>query len=232
MNMNKLYCYNRWEFEKMCKENGWDDNNVPDDAAFISIIGTKDDQEYVVKEREYHYFQKKHSNVYNAIFDDISDFIVPISEEDNTCCVGINGQQALEIVRFIKENLGKDFYIHCRAGKSRSQAIVRYILDMYDGLYDFITRIENPPIYWNQFVLTELKGAAQFIGEVPRIDLLRNGIEATVTGFNTLGSTLKIEGLVEEVIVSVDRSWKISGKWYDEIEAMEVIQKLVESTKP
>ena len=134
--MKKLYCYNRWAFEDMCKKNGWNDKNLPADAAFISICGTKDCQEYVIKEREFHYFEEKHDNVFNAVFDDITEYRQPIPEEVGKYrkgyCYGLDTKQALDIVEFIRKNLGKDFYIHCRAGHSRSQAVVRYILDMYD----------------------------------------------------------------------------------------------------
>ena len=39
--------------------------------------------------------------------------------------------------------MGKDFWIHCRAGQSRSQGIVRYILDCYPDIV-WKTRLDNP----------------------------------------------------------------------------------------
>ena len=173
--MNKLYCYNRWLFEEVCKKNGWDDNHIPENTAFISICGTPACQEFVLQEREFHYFEEQHPEVLNLDFDDISDDLVEIPDCPGAYCHGINIDQAVRAVKFIRDNLGKDFYIHCRAGHSRSQAFVRYILDTYDGIYDFLIRPENPPINYNQFVLSELRMGARLTGEYWRSLFIHNG---------------------------------------------------------
>lgn len=240
--MKKLYCYNRWAFEDMCKKNGWNDKNLPADAAFISICGTKDCQEYVIKEREFHYFEEKHDNVFNAVFDDITEYRQPIPEEVGKYrkgyCYGLDTKQALDIVEFIRKNLGKDFYIHCRAGHSRSQAVVRYILDMYDGIVcDFSTRLENPPISWNQFVLAELKNAAFFTGEKMRMDLLRSGIKSRTVCFGEHKLSLLIDDLNTTITQDESGMWVIGSPdrnkpYYDEFEIIPELQKLIESQKP
>ena len=65
------------------------------------------------------------------------------------------------IVKFIEKHKGKNFYISCRAGKSRSQAVARYILDMYGEEYGYnekeSCRKENPCKTPNINVLTKLK---------------------------------------------------------------------------
>jgi len=226
----------------MCKKNGWNDKNVPSDAAFISICGTKDCQEYVIKEREFHYFEEKHDNVFNAVFDDITEYTKPIEEEvgkyRHGYCYGLDNKQARELVLFIKENLGKDFYVHCRAGHSRSQAVVRFILDTYDGVVcDFSTRLENPPISWNQFVLSELKEAARFTGEKMRTDLLRNGIKSKTICFGEQQLVLLIEDINTTISQYGSGMWcigdtNINSPQYDEFDIIPELQKLIESQKP
>jgi len=60
------------------------------------------------------------------------------------------------LVRFIVNNLGKDLYIHCSAGKSRSQAVARFILDCFPD-YDYQTRPDNPCLTPNMHVVRMLK---------------------------------------------------------------------------
>lgn len=233
--MKKLYCYNRWAFEEMCMKNGWNDDNVPSDAAFISICGSPACQEYVIREREFHYFEDERENILNLDFDDITSYREDIPDTEEAC-LGINHAQAEKAVEFIKKNLGKDFYVHCRAGKSRSQAFIRYILDMYDGVVcDFATRPENPPVSWNQFILGELKEQALISGETMRMDLLRSGIksEAKINGKNGL-IILEIEGLKDRVYQDFSGMWFIGepGPLFDEYEIIPEIQKLLGTVRP
>lgn len=103
-----------------------------DNIAFISIESTSDVADY------YHYKDNKHylpsgDNVLNLEFDDV-DNTLQIAE--NKWARTISEEQAEQIVDFIERHLGYDFIIHCRAGKSRSQAIYRYIMDVYTDLYE------------------------------------------------------------------------------------------------
>ena len=177
--MNKLFCYNRWLFEEVCMGNGWDDDHIPPKTAFISICGSKECQEFVIQEREFHYFEEQHPQVLNLEFDDITDSVVEIPDHPKKYCYGMTIDQGKIAAEFIRDNLGSDFYIHCRAGHSRSQAFVRYILDMYDGIYDFIIRPENPPINYNRYVLSELKMGAKLTGEYWRCCFIHNGYTVT-----------------------------------------------------
>lgn len=104
--------------------NGWDDNNLPNNAAFISILSPE--EEY----GEEHYFKENHDNVINIRCSDIDYYFYKAG--GITYC-GLSDEQAEELFNFIDRNQDKDFYIHCSAGISRSQGVVRFILDYYDN---------------------------------------------------------------------------------------------------
>lgn len=132
--MEKVEAFSHYLFDKMCENKKINDFNVGciQDKAFISIVGTKDVQEYYLEEKEYHWFKHKHSNVLNLEFDDVDED----KEWDGHVAMAITDEQAEEIVNFIEENLGKNFLIHCRAGMSRSQAIKHFIVSNYEEYKD------------------------------------------------------------------------------------------------
>ena len=73
--------------------------------------------------------------------------------------MALNYAQASRIVNFIDKQISKDvdaFYIHCSAGKSRSQGVVRYILDTYPQ-YNWETNPDNHCITTNYHVVRMLK---------------------------------------------------------------------------
>lgn len=152
----KLYCYSHTEFDKMCEENGWSDNNIPEDAIFISITGTPECQNYYIEEEEFHWFKKEiPGKILNLEFDDIPDSETTWKGHK---FIGITPGQAEEIINLIEENPGKDIHVHCRAGKSRSQGVVRFILDMYPNR-EYKTRPDNPCVSPNMYVVRTLKRA-------------------------------------------------------------------------
>lgn len=51
-----------------------------------------------------------------------------------------------------------EIYVHCIAGNSRSQGVVRYIIDMYPDI-EFVTRPDNPNDTPNWHVVSMLKRA-------------------------------------------------------------------------
>lgn len=158
--MCKVLVYSHKEFNDICKKNGWNDNNVDsrNDIAFISIIGSANCLKYYLEEDASHWFASNHNNVLNLEFDDISGDnkvvwkgheMIPISENDAEKCVN-----------FIENNIGRTFIIHCRAGKSRSQAFFRFITDFYKDIYKSdCGRKTNPCLTPNEFVLRLLKRA-------------------------------------------------------------------------
>lgn len=101
-----------------------------DDIAYISIESTEDCANYYHFENNSHYLESA-DNVLNLEFDDL--------EEDahlyDCTFRTISEEQAEQILDFIERNMGKHFVIHCRAGKSRSQGVLRFIFDMYGDVY-------------------------------------------------------------------------------------------------
>ena len=134
----KCYVYSHKDFDRLCQANGWNDELIPGEIAFISICCTDGS--------ENHWFKQNHANVINMDFDDI------LRDEIETF-KGISDTQAEELYKFIVANQGKDFFIHCSAGKSRSQAICKVITTMYEG---YETRPDNPCLYPNIFVSNKL----------------------------------------------------------------------------
>lgn len=133
----RLNVYPHFQFDMEMMKNGWK-TNVPENVAVISICNVNDGT--------VHYFPMSSENILNVDFDDVG--------ENEINCLDI--QTAKTIVDFIEKNIGKDFYIHCTAGKSRSQGIARFILDMYPD-YNYQTRSNNPCLTPNYHVVATLK---------------------------------------------------------------------------
>ena len=150
MNLN---CYSYYEFNNLCQERGYSDENIPEDIAFISICNTHDCQVYYMEEEFEHYFKEPHLNVINLDFDDVSED--EVFWEGHTF-YGIQISQAYELFEFIEKNIGKEIWVHCHAGHSRSQAVVQFILDCYPE-YNYQVRQDNPPLTPNIDVLSKLK---------------------------------------------------------------------------
>ena len=150
---SRALCFSHLEFDQACSRNGWSDENIPEEIAFISIICTPSCQEYYLGETEEHYFKLPHPNVLNLEFDDISrDWI----DWKGHRFYGFSEDQARESYKFIQKNLGKDFWVHCRAGQSRSQAFIRFLLDCFPD-YQWETKADNPCETPNIDVLSKLK---------------------------------------------------------------------------
>lgn len=94
-----------------------------------------------------------------------SDKFISLSFDDLSECENcpplhaMTEEEAMLLYNFIESNLDNNFYVHCDAGKSRSQAVVRYILDMYGGEEEWEIRKENPCLTLNYHVLGNLKRA-------------------------------------------------------------------------
>lgn len=142
-------------FDEKCYKLNVFDYNVRDynHLAFISIIGTSSiegDEELL------HWFQENHDNVLNLEFDDITEDLIINGVELHA----MSDEQAIQCVDFIEKNIGKDFYIHCRAGVSRSGAVSQFICDIFRNQVDIEDfRQNNGHIRPNNHVLTILKRA-------------------------------------------------------------------------
>lgn len=166
----KLWCVGFNEFEKLAKRNGWH-LEVPSNIAIISINNGKDagtDNEYHVCEDDI--------NVLNLNFDDIDPIALGLLDdiETYTYIQKYNGKEttieffttdmAKKAVKFIEDMIEKnklddvDFYIHCSAGISRSQAFVKFIKNVYYE-YDWETNPNNPCMHPNGFVFQKLMHA-------------------------------------------------------------------------
>lgn len=177
----KVLCYSHRDFNALAELNGWNVSGVPSAEAVISICpkNSYDGYQRLIEESE---------NVLNIDFDDCSpmdwwngndyyddlldDFL---NETDKSrgkfSCEDSGGRKsealdyagAQRIVSFIDSVIGRvrTIYVHCSAGVSRSQGVVRYILDTYD--YDFETRKENPCVSPNMHVTIMLKRIKRLI---------------------------------------------------------------------
>lgn len=154
--MSKLLCYSENDFKEVMRRNNWYNcEDLPETVAIISIIGTKECRDYYSEEESSHYFKTRNNQILNLEFDDITEDVM----WEGHLFKAMTKEQAREAVSFIKKNLGKDFYIHCKAGKSRSQAFVRFILDSFPGIYNpkLDINISNPCLTPNIDVLAKLK---------------------------------------------------------------------------
>lgn len=161
----KLWCVSFLEFEYIAKRNGWC-LEVPSNIAIISINNGKDagtDNEYHVCEDDV--------NVLNLNFDDIDPMSLGLHDDtethkyENKYAPGtfttiefFTNDMAKQAVQFIEDNKDKNFYIHCSAGVSRSQAFVKFIKNVYYE-YDWETNPDNPCIHPNGFVFQKLMQA-------------------------------------------------------------------------
>ena len=70
-------------------------------------------------------------------------------------------EESFKLVRWIDWRIKYDetIYIHCAVGASRSQGVVRYIIDTYGGEYDIRLNPDNPNNTYNPHVVMMLKRA-------------------------------------------------------------------------
>ena len=143
-----LLVYSRGDFYDLISSGG-----IPKDAAVIQICSTPKCQEVILGEPEPHFLLPS-DTVLNLTFDDIGKRKLVY---EGSTFYGMSPKQAKEVVSFIEKNKDRDFYISCRAGKSRSQGIARYILDTYGHEIEYATREDNPCVTPNMYVTQLLK---------------------------------------------------------------------------
>lgn len=133
--MHSINVFSHLKFDKLMQDNKWVDCNVDNlkDTAFISICCKPEIKKNYLEdykhETDEHWFKKSHKNVLNIEFDDIFEDTL---ETEYGKAIGITIDQAKEITNFISENYAKgikNWYLHCRAGRSRSAAIGIYIME-------------------------------------------------------------------------------------------------------
>jgi predicted protein tyrosine phosphatase len=142
----KVYCFSYLEFKKLVNDFNWyTESHIDNNAAIISITNPKSDNEKLNDWTTEHLVENHKltdlNKVLNLSFHDDSEDFDP-------------GTAKL-IIDFIEINKGKDFYVHCIMGKSRSQAICRFILDNFEGYVEG-RPYENPIKTPNYHVLSTL----------------------------------------------------------------------------
>lgn len=161
-----MWCFSRPRARQFYRETmGWQVNSdIPENVAIISITAsTEEIQLGYLGGPEPHWFEEA-DNVLNLNFDDIPGDTLEYSGFTFT---GLTMEDARRAVDFIVRNINKDIYVNCRAGKSRSQAFVRFVLDCFP---DRQTEINpgNPPETSNIDVLCKLKRVYRYeYGENP-----------------------------------------------------------------
>lgn len=163
----KIICFSKRDFENYCREHGFNDANPPKDFAVVSICCNPEVATRVLRDGDPHYFKENHENVLNVEFDDITRDVEYFEMRDDgdhsepLVARGITRETAEEIVKFIDAHKEMDIMVHCRAGKSRSQAVARYVLDFYPMHRE--TNPDNPCILYNIHTYAKLKKAREAV---------------------------------------------------------------------
>jgi len=125
------------EFNDLMANHKIDDKNVEtfESLAFISINDTHGNWSVS-------WFDADHPNVLRLWFDDVESNSQTSPTNPNKCSA-FSPEQAKQVFDFINENHGKDFFVHCSAGISRSGAVGAFITD-YHG-WDREKFLKNNP---------------------------------------------------------------------------------------
>lgn len=132
--MITIECLSHKGFDNKMMDMGITDANVDtmSDKTFISIIGTEPCLKYYLNEEDTkHYFSGEHNNVLNLEFDDLDADIV----YNGHTFKAMTMEQAEKAVDFIESSIRNgvtEYYVHCRAGISRSRAFCEAISRMLE----------------------------------------------------------------------------------------------------
>lgn len=161
----KLWCTGFNNFKKLVETNNWE-SYLPEDIAVISIINGKD----CGNPEEYHILNTS-DRVLNLEFDDVSPEAFGLSDnsetmryDEDTVLEFFTDFQAKNIINFVENNLNCNFFIHCSAGVSRSQAITKFILLNYSDR-DWELNQDNPIMFPNGFIYQKLNKIFREQGE-------------------------------------------------------------------
>lgn len=153
--MVKLLAYSETRFKQVAEDEGWTYNFIPDDVAIISICEPYSENgnwwEHLFEHDGRHVYNLNIPDIDPLLFQDVlkdtpsdkckiyelenhKDFWVFEQNGNKQYC--FNPDEAFGLANFIVRNAGKDFYIHCAAGLSRSQGVVKAILKNYPEFYN------------------------------------------------------------------------------------------------
>ena len=175
-----------------------------------------------------------YDNVINLDFDDINGYTLkdqfPGDDyvKDNLAR-GLNDEQGLQLVKFIENNIGKDIYVHCSAGVSRSQGVVKFILEYYNDYYkESDTNPDNPCKMPNQHVFDVLRKFYAVIHRGPGYKFKSYAVKEDsflgipiYTNFDIVPEYANIQGKTKDEIVQVECEvisimWELKDQPYDE----------------
>ena len=226
----KLWCNGFQGFKKILETNNWNDSNLPDNVAFISICCTETEN----SSYETHLLSDNHDNVINLDFDDINGYTLKDQFPDDDYVKdnparGLNDEQGLQLVKFIENNIGKDIYVHCSAGVSRSQGVVKFILEYYNDYYkESDTNPDNPCKMPNQHVFDVLRKFYAVIHRGPGYKFKSYAVKEysflgipMYTNFDIIPEYANIQGKTKDEIVQVECEvisimWELKDQPYDE----------------
>ena len=226
----KLWCNSFQGFKKILETNNWNDSNLPDNVAFISICCTETEN----SSYETHLLSDNHDNVINLDFDDINGYTLKDQFPDDDYVKdnparGLNDEQGLQLVKFIENNIGKDIYVHCSAGVSRSQGVVKFILEYYNDYYkESDTNPDNPCKMPNQHVFDVLRKFYAVIHRGPGYKFKSYAVKEysflgipMYTNFDIIPEYANIQGKTKDEIVQVECEviaimWELKDQPYDE----------------
>lgn len=160
--MQTVNVFSHLKFDNTMKENNWTDETVDNlsNCAFISICCNSEIKknyiEEVKHETDEHWFSKPHLNVLNVDFDDVTENVL---ETKYGQAIGITIEQAQQIVDFIMDRYSKgveNWYIHCRAGRSRSAACGQFLIGYLKQFTDDVKDNDFKKDKTNSLVLKKL----------------------------------------------------------------------------
>lgn len=185
--IRNILCYSQQSFDKIMKSNGWFSNPPKGISCISICSDCSQDKHWFDKDykNDNHnvfnldiddvspfWFGRHESNCYD---DSLCQFINGNVKKSNAyfSFPYIHGkddqlydifhcldyEEAKELVQWIERRIKKDdtIYVHCAAGVSRSQGVVRYIIDEYSDIYDIRLNPENPNDTYNPHVTRMLK---------------------------------------------------------------------------
>lgn len=180
-----ILCYSQYEFDKLMRSKNWYDHPgvncsvisicTPNDPDFehwfkddchgtlssVFNLDINDDGPFWFNEfasenydKSLEYFLKGNLKMSNAYFN--------LTDSYGTFIHVMNYEEAFDLVKWIDKrirNFDNTIYIHCGAGASRSQGVVRYIIDTYGNEFNIKTGDSNPCLTPNVHVTMMLKRA-------------------------------------------------------------------------
>ena len=104
-------------------------------------------------------FNNKHIKQSNAYFNNL--YISGENKQWVDVLHALDYEEAFELCEWIDWRIKRDdtIYVHCAVGASRSQGVVRYIVDTYGNNYDIKLNPNNPNNTYNPHVVMMLKRA-------------------------------------------------------------------------